>query len=299
MSDYSRIFTGVHTALVTPLREGRVAWEDLESLVEQQIQAGVDGIVAVGTTGESPTLSHAEHIEVIQRVSATAAGRVPVIAGTGSNSTHEAVELSVEAEGAGADGLLQVTPYYNKPNQEGLFRHFGAVAEKCGLPILLYSIPGRCVISIDIETMARLHEAYPHITAVKEAGGSTDRVGQIVRTLGRGFPVLSGDDSMTLPFTVVGGSGVVSVASNLFVEPLRRMLAEAAGGDLVRARELHQRLSPLFSALFVEPNPVPVKVALAQLGRISSEEVRLPLAPATDGTRDLLRRVLAPLADLA
>ncbi|MFP4352061.1 MAG: 4-hydroxy-tetrahydrodipicolinate synthase [Puniceicoccaceae bacterium] len=295
MSSETSIFRGVQTALVTPMSGGAIAWADLEALVSRQIEEGVDGLVAVGTTGESPTLDEAEHLGVIRRVREVAAGRTPVIAGTGSNSTAEALHLSREAEKLGVDALLLVAPYYNKPNQEGLFLHFSAIAEATGLPILLYSIPSRCGIEIGVDTVARLHEKHPHIRGIKEAGGSTDRVTALVRALGEDFAVTSGDDSLTLPFLSVGATGVVSVASNLFVEPLRRMVA-AARSDPGEARRIHARFAPLFDALFVEPNPVPVKAALAESGRISSPEVRLPLAPATDGTRALLRSVLSGLS---
>ncbi len=295
MTTGTTIFKGVQTALVTPMSQGEVAWADLEALVSRQIDEGVDGLVAVGTTGESPTLNDDEHLGVIRRIREIAAGRTPVIAGTGSNSTAEALHLSRKAGDLGADALLLVAPYYNKPNQEGLFLHFSAIAGATDLPILLYSIPSRCGIEIGVDTVARLHERHPNICGIKEAGGSTDRVTALVRALGVDFAVMSGDDSLTLPFLSVGATGVVSVASNLFVEPLRRMVA-AAGSDPLEARRIHTRFAPLFDALFTEPSPVPVKVALADSGAISSPEVRLPLAPATDETRALLRSVLAGLS---
>lgn len=295
MRSGTTIFKGVQTALVTPMSAGEVAWEDLESLVTHQIDEGVDGLVAVGTTGESPTLKDDEHLEVVRKVREIGGGRTPVIAGTGSNSTAEALHLSREAEKLGVDALLLVAPYYNKPNQEGLFLHFSAIAGATETPILLYSIPSRCGIEIGVETVARLHEKHPNICGIKEAGGSTDRVTALVRALGPDFAVMSGDDSLTLPFLSVGATGVVSVASNLFVEPLRRMVA-AAGSNPSEARRIHARFAPLFSALFVEPNPVPVKFALSDSGLIASPEVRLPLAPATEETRNLVRSVLADLS---
>ncbi len=276
------------------MRQGEVAWDDLDRLVLSQMEDGVDGLVAVGTTGESPTLDDEEHIGVIRRVRELAQGRTPVIAGTGSNSTAEALDLSRQAEEAGADALLLVAPYYNKPNQEGLFLHFSAIAEATRLPILLYSIPSRCGIEIGVDTVTRLHEKYPHICGIKEAGGSCERVVDLVEALGPDFSVMSGDDALTLPFLALGASGVVSVASNLRVSPLREMVA-AAQTDPPRAREIFQRYAPLFHALFVEPNPVPVKFALAEMGIISSPEVRLPLAPITETTQDLIRLVLADL----
>ncbi|MBC2602380.1 4-hydroxy-tetrahydrodipicolinate synthase [Puniceicoccus vermicola] len=288
------IFKGVQTALATPMRDGEVAWDDLERLVLSQMEEGVDGLVAVGTTGESPTLNHDEHIGVIRRVGELAKGRTPVIAGTGSNSTTEALELSQEAEKAGADALLLVAPYYNKPNQEGLFLHFSAIAEATELPIILYSIPSRCGIEIGVDTVARLYEKYPQICGMKEAGGSCDRVTELVQKLGSDFAVMSGDDALTPPFMSFGATGVISVASNLYVSPLREMVS-AANTNPARAREIFEKFAPLFSTLFVEPNPVPVKFALAEKGMISSPEVRLPLAPISKPTQDLIRKVLADL----
>jgi 4-hydroxy-tetrahydrodipicolinate synthase len=258
------------------------------------MEKGIDGLVAVGTTGESPTLNDEEHIGVIRRVCELADGRTPVIAGTGSNSTAEALHYSQKAEKAGADALLLVAPYYNKPNQEGLFLHFSAIAEATDLPILLYSIPSRCGIEIGVDTVARLYEKFPQICGMKEAGGACDRVTELVRALGSDFSVMSGDDALTLPFMSFGARGVVSVASNLYVKPLREMVSTSQT-DPARARAIFEKYAPLFSALFVEPNPVPVKFALAEMGMISSPEVRLPLAPITSSTKDLIRTVLADL----
>jgi len=272
-----------------------VAWDDLESLVANQLKDGVNGLVAVGTTGESPTLNDQEHLDVIRKVCELADGKVPVIAGTGSNSTSEALHYSKEAEAAGADALLLVAPYYNKPNEEGLFLHFSAIAEATRLPILLYSIPSRCGIDIGVDTVARLYEKYPHVCGMKEAGGSCDRVVQLVRALGPDFAVTSGDDALTLPFLSLGASGVVSVASNLYVSQLRDMV-DSFATDPGRSLKIFQRFSQLFSALFVEPNPVPVKFAMAEKGLISSPEVRLPLAPISEENKALLRQVLSDLA---
>jgi len=288
------VFKGVQTALATPMLDGEIAWKDMEKLILSQLEQGVDGLVAVGTTGESPTLNDEEHIEVIRRTREIANGRTPVIAGTGSNSTVEAVRLSQQAEAVGADALLLVAPYYNKPNQEGLFLHFSEVAKGTRLPILLYSIPSRCGIEIGVDTVARLHEKFPHVCGIKEAGGSCDRVAELKAALDDNFSIMSGDDALTLPFLSLGAHGVVSVASNLYVEPLRKMV-KAAQNNLPEAQEIFQRFAPLFSALFVEPNPVPVKVALAEKGLISSPEVRLPLAPASEATFNLISRVLTAL----
>ena len=291
-------FSGVYTALATPMRDGQVAYADLESLIEHQLKGGIDGLVSVGTTGESPTLSNAEHIEVIHATVATAAGRVPVIAGTGSNSTAEAVELTRQAEAAGADGFLVVAPYYNKPTQEGLFLHFSQIAEVTEKPIVLYSIPSRCGIEISVDVTARLYEAYPHVNCMKAAEGSCEKVTEYVRRLGPDYAVMSGDDGLTLPFMSAGATGVISVASNLVVAPLVEMVRAANANDFASARTTFLKYYPLFKAIFVEPNPVPVKYALARAGIIQSAEVRLPLSPLTGTSRELLDPLLDKLAGL-
>lgn len=280
-----KIFSGVHTALITPFRDGKVAFDEIERLVERQIADGVSGIVAVGTTGESPTLDHDEHIAVIERAVKTASGRVPVIAGTGSNSTEEAVALTRKADLVGADGLLVVTPYYNKPSQQGLFLHMSEVAKATAKPIILYSIPGRCVIEFGLDTVARMHEAHPHICGIKESGGSCDRVEEMVRTMGDAFIVVSGDDSMTLPFMSVGAQGVISVASNLLAAEFAKMVRHALDNDFAAARAIYHRYAKFCHDIFLEPNPVPIKHAMQARGLISSAEVRLPLAPLGDETR--------------
>ncbi len=286
-------FSGVYTALVTPFKQGRVAFDELQALVEKQIAAGVDGLVPVGTTGESPTLDHGEHIEVVRAVVETARGRVPVIAGAGSNSTSEAVSLTKRAHDAGVDGVLQVSPYYNKPSQEGLFRHFSAVADATDKPVVLYSIPGRCVIEIAVPTIERLFARHPHVNHIKEAGGSCDRVDLLRQALGDDLTILSGDDSLTLPFMSLGAKGVISVASNFLPAELGRMVKAALQGDYGAALREHRRLYPLFKALFIEPNPVPVKTAMAQAGIISSSEVRAPLCDMTPANRQVLIGAIA------
>lgn len=286
-------FTGTYTALVTPFKNGAVAFDELKSLVETQIAAGISGLVPVGTTGESPTLDHEEHSDVIRAVVETAAGRVPVLAGTGSNSTAEAVSLTERARDVGVDGFLQVAPYYNKPTQEGLFRHFSAVADVTDKPIMLYSIPGRCAIEIGVATVARLHDRHAHINHIKEAGGSCDRVDQLRNALGDDLVIVSGDDSMTLPFLALGAKGVVSVASNLLPAEVGTMVAAALEGDFAGALAMHRRLGPLFKGLFAETSPAPIKYALAQAGVLSSAEVRLPLCEMSLGGREELDRVLA------
>ncbi len=272
-------FAGVHTALVTPMEGGAVCYPDLQALVERQVGEGINGIVAVGTTGESPTLSHSEHADVIRAVIETAAGRVPVIAGTGSNATTETIDLTRQADAAGADAILQVAPYYNKPSQEGLFQHFAAVAEVTEKPIILYSIPGRCGVDIGVETCARLFEKYPHVLGIKEAGGNCDRVALLRDTLGPDYLILSGDDPLTLPFMSLGAHGVISVGSNLVIGDWVRMVALARENDFEAAGAINGRYYQLFRKLLsLAPNPVPIKHALWRCGQLRSPEVRLPLA---------------------
>ena len=289
-------FSGVFTAIVTPMDQGAVAFDDLQKLVEYQIDEGIDGLVVVGTTGESPTLDHKEHLEVVRKVIEVAAGRVPVIAGTGSNSTTEAVELTRKAHEAGADGMLQVTPYYNKPNQEGLYRHFSTVAEATDKPIILYSIPSRCGIEVGIETMSRLAGQFPHVRTIKESGGSTDRVSALLQAAGDQLTVLSGDDYMTLPFISAGAKGAISVASNLVVKDLVAMVRSALKNDYGNAMTLHNKYYSLFKNLFLEPNPVPIKYALKRAGIIGSDEVRLPLCEMSERNRKILDDTLDSLA---
>ena len=290
-----RPLTGTITALVTPFRNGKVAYDDLRKLVEFQIRGGIDGLVPVGTTGESPTLSHEEHIEVVRAVIAAVRGRVPVIAGTGSNSTAEAVGLTALAHEAGADAMLVVAPYYNKPGPEGLFRHFATIADTTDRPIILYSIPGRCGIEIGVPVVQRLRARYGHVRWVKEAGGSVDRVDQLKEALGSDITVLSGDDVLTLPFMSAGAEGVISVASNLFVRDVGKLVRLALENNFAAAGKLHRRLYPIFKALFIESNPVPVKAALARAGIIGSDEVRLPLCEMSAPNRAILERALGAL----
>ena len=288
-----RQFTGSYTALVTPFRRGAVAYDELRKLVEFQIKGGIDGLVPVGTTGESPTVTHEEHLEIIRCTIEAVRGRVPVIAGTGSNSTHEAVDMTKAADAAGADGMLLVAPYYNRPTQEGLFQHFSRIAEVTAKPIVLYSIPGRCGVEIGVGVIERLRAKYPHVAHVKEAGGSVDRVDQIIQAMGDAVTVLSGDDSLTLPFMSVGAKGVISVVSNYLPGEVTKLAALALAGDFDRARALHRKLYPLFKTFFIESNPVPIKLAMARAGLIGSEEVRLPLTPLGDTSRKTLLAALA------
>lgn len=287
--------TGTITALATPFRDGQVSYPDLKKLVAHQIKGGIDGLVPVGTTGESPTLDWDEHMEVIRFVIAEAKGRVPVIAGTGSNSTAEALTLTKLSDEAGADAMLVVAPYYNKPSQEGLFRHFSEIAEATDKPIILYSIPGRCGIEISINVVERLRARYKHVAWIKEAGGSVDRVDQLKNALGNDLVVLSGDDSLTLPFMSVGAQGVISVASNLYVREIGKMVKVALANDFAKAAKIHRQLYPAFKTLFIEPNPVPIKYALGRAGIISSAEVRSPLCDMLPANVKTLEQVLAAL----
>ena len=285
------MFTGTYTAIVTPFRNGKLDEAALERLIRAQVRAGVDGIVPVGTTGESPTLDYEEHVQMIERSVKLARGWIKVLAGTGANSTSEAIYLTRHAEKAGADGSLQVAPYYNKPTQEGLFQHFRAIARATRLPIVLYSIPGRCGIEIGVDTVKRLAQACKNIVGIKEAGGSADRVSQLRAALGPRFEILSGDDSLTLPFMAVGAQGVISVVSNVIPRQVAQMVKAYAAGKTGAALKLHQKYYPLFKDLFIETNPVPVKAALAMLGQIE-EEYRLPLVPLSAKNREVLRATM-------
>ena len=287
-------FAGTYTALVTPFRDGAFDREAFRSLIESQIEGGVEGIVPVGTTGESPTLTYEEHTEVIQVAIEAAKGRCKVIAGTGSNSTKEAIFLTGEAEKLGADAALVVAPYYNKPSQEGLYRHYRAIAEAVNIPIVLYSIPGRCGIEIGVETVVRLANDCAAIVCIKEAGGSVERVSQLRQVVPEAFEILSGDDSLTLPFLSAGGVGVISVASNLIPRDVSGFVRAWRAGRIQEAVDVHRRFYRLFKDLFVEPNPVPIKYALSLRGALSSE-VRLPLCEMSDSSKDKLRSTLSAL----
>src|SRR4051812_7113494 len=285
------MFRGTYTALVTPFRDGAIDAAAFEKLIEGQIAAGITGLVAIGTTGESPTLSHDEREQVIRLTIEIVRGRCQVLAGTGSYSTSDAIGATIAAEKMGVNGALVVSPYYNKPSQEGLFRHFQAVARSTTLPIMLYNIPGRCGVDISAETVERLAKECPNIVSIKEASGSVDRVADLRVRMPEAFTILSGDDGLTLPFLAVGAAGVVSVASNLLPAEVRALVETFQNGDSKEALRLHQRLSGLFKDLFVEPNPVPVKTALSWRGQMSSE-VRLPLCEMTTGNAARLRETL-------
>jgi len=285
------MFTGTYTAIVTPFCNGVLDEAALERLIKSQIKGGVDGIVPVGTTGESPTLDYEEHVRVIELAVQFANKKIKVLAGTGGNSTSEAIYLTKAAEEAGADGSLQVAPYYNKPTQEGLFQHFTSIAVATKLPIVLYSIPGRCGIEIGVDTVKRLAAANKNIVGIKEAGGSADRVSQLRAALGPKFKILCGDDSLTLPFMAVGADGVVSVASNVIPREVSQMVNAFARGKISEAQKLHAKFYPLFKDLFIETNPVPVKAALALMGMMK-EEYRLPLVAMSAKNKEVLRKTL-------
>jgi 4-hydroxy-tetrahydrodipicolinate synthase len=289
-----RTLTGAITALATPFCGSGVSFKDLGKLVEAQVKGGVDGLVPVGTTGESPTLSHEEHMDVIRATIEFARGRVPVIAGTGSNSTAEALELTRLSDEAGADAVLVVTPYYNKPSQEGLFRHYCAIADATDLPIILYSIPSRCGVEIGVPLVERLRARYGHVRWIKEAGGSVDRVDQMKRAMGDDITVLCGDDALTLAFMASGAEGVISVASNLIPKEVVRLVRLAQKNDMAAASRQHRKLYPLFKALFIEPSPVPLKATLAAAGIFESDEVRLPLCAMAPANRAIVMRASAP-----
>jgi 4-hydroxy-tetrahydrodipicolinate synthase len=287
-------FEGCMTALVTPFRDGKVDFDALGKLVDWQIQSGIDGLVAVGTTGESATLDVKEHVDVIAHVVKVAAGRVPVIAGAGGNATSEALELTRASEAAGADGLLHVTPYYNRPTQEGLYRHFETIARATKLPIVLYNVPSRTACDMLPETVERL-AAIDNIVAVKEATGNLARATEVIARVGERMTVLSGDDATCFPLYAVGARGVISVVSNVAPADMAEMWDAVRAGKWDRARELHYRLRVLNHLLFVETSPAPVKAALALMGR-GTNELRLPLVPASQSTIDALRGQLKSMA---
>ncbi len=282
------MFQGSMVAMVTPFKDGEIDFETMGKLIDYQIKNGTDAIVPCGTTGESPTLSHQEHDRVVQFTVEKAAGRVPVIAGAGSNSTAEALRLTAHAREVGADGALVITPYYNKPTQRGLIEHFRKIAEETDIPLVLYNVPGRTAVKLNPETIAEL-AAIENIVAVKEACGSVDQVSQILNLCD--ITVLSGDDMLTLPMMAVGASGVISVAANIIPRPVSRLVHAALGGKWDEARDLHYQLYSLFQAMFIETNPIPVKTSLAMMGKIR-EEFRLPLCGLAPGHRVELEELL-------
>lgn len=289
------MFKGAITAIVTPFKEDEsLDLEALKRLVEFQIKGKIDGIVPCGTTGESPTLNYEEHEIVVETVIDAVKGRVPVIAGTGSNCTKEAVEMTIKAEGAGADASLQVCPYYNKPTQEGLYRHFSAIAKAVDIPIIIYNIKGRTGINMETATLARLAKEHSNIAAVKEASGDISQMQDVLNTLPKDFDVLSGDDNMTFPLMKLGGKGVISVVSNIIPTDIHNLTEYSLKGDFKKAEELHNKLMPLFKGAFIETNPVPIKAALAMKGMIK-ESYRLPMCEMQAENKRKLREILEGL----
>jgi len=284
------MFSGSMAAIITPFRNGEVDTEALDRLIEFQLANGTSAIVPCGSTGESATLSHREHADIIRFVVRVVRGRVPVIAGTGSNSTTEAIELTCAAKEAGASASLLISPYYNKPTQEGIYQHYKAIAETARYPLILYNIPGRTGSKIEATTVARLAEL-EYVVGLKEATGSLDEVQECIRLADGRIDVYSGDDSLTLPVIAVGGTGVISVVANILPRQSADMVQAALTGDYATARRIHYQMLPLIRALFLETNPIPVKAALAMM-EYCRDELRLPLVPMTDGARTKLRAVM-------
>lgn len=284
-------FSGAFTALVTPFKGGELDEDAYRALIEWQIAQGINGVVPCGTTGESATLSHAEHGRVIRICVEQVAGRVPVLAGAGSNNTREAVELTRYARDAGADGALLITPYYNKPTPAGLVEHFKAIAREVSLPFVVYNVPGRTALNLAPETLARIHKAVPEVVGVKEATGDLKQVSDIIELMGPGFSVLSGDDFTVLPLLALGGTGVISVVSNVVPAAMAALCAAYEARDHEQAMALHFQMMPLTRAMFSETNPIPVKTSLALMGRIALE-LRLPLVEMVPETRARLEGVL-------
>jgi 4-hydroxy-tetrahydrodipicolinate synthase len=282
------MFTGVLPAVVTPFKNGEVDEESLRQLIEFQIENGVHGLVPCGTTGESATLSHEEHNRVVEIAVDQVKGRVPVVAGTGSNNTVEAIRLTAHAKKSGADGVLMISPYYNKPTQEGLYQHYKKVAESVDIPIVVYNIPGRTAVNIEPSTFVRLAEI-DNIVGVKEASGSMKQITEIIRLCGDKLTVVSGEDFLTYPLMSVGGKGVICVVANIVPRDMADLCNLLLAGDFKKGREIYYRLLPLCHAMFYETNPAPVKAALEMMGKISSGEVRLPLASMSDANLERLR----------
>ena len=288
------MFSGTYTALITPFKGDESVDEDaLRKLVDAQIDGGVDGLVPMGTTGESPTVSHEENLRVIEIVVDQAKGRVPVIAGTGSNSTAEAIQMTSRAKELGANASLQVAPYYNKPNQEGFYRHFTAIGDAVDLPMVVYNIPGRTGKNIETDTLMRLAE-HPNIVAVKEASGSIPQMMEVAARKPKDFDLLSGDDNLAFPLVALGGGGVVSVASNAAPGLVSKMIKLALDGKLEKARSEHYRLMPLFKMVFFDTNPIPIKYAMSLLG-YCEEVYRLPLCELEEQTKEKVKSVLTNL----
>jgi 4-hydroxy-tetrahydrodipicolinate synthase len=284
-------FRGALTALATPFKNNEVDEDTFRQHIERQIEQGIHGLVPCGTTGESATLSHQEHKDVIRICIDQARGRVPVVAGAGSNNTMEAIELTRFAKEAGADGVLLITPYYNKPTQQGLVAHFKTIANEVPLPFIVYNVPGRTGVNLLPETLARMSREIPEVVGVKEASGNINQISQIVEYCGRDFTVLAGEDFIVLPLMCLGGRGVISVASNVAPGMMAALCDAHAGGEQERALDLHYRLAPLVRGMFLETNPIPVKTALSMMGHMDLE-LRLPLVPMQPDNEDRLRTIL-------
>ncbi len=285
-------FRGAFVAVVTPFIDGKLDEEGLKNLIEFHIENGTHGIVPCGTTGESATMSHAEHHRVVELTVQTVKGRVPVLAGTGSNSTSESIELTKHAKAAGANGALMITPYYNRPSQEGLYQHFKAVAEAVDIPIILYNVPSRTSINMLPQTVARC-AAIANIVGIKEATGNLNQISEVIALCPKDFAVLSGDDFTSMATVMIGGTGVISVTSNVAPKDMASMIAAALAGNVEKAKELHYKLFPLMQAMFLDTNPVPAKTALQLMGKIKSGAVRLPLYKMNDETTGKLKKVLS------
>ena len=285
------MFQGSFVALITPFRNGKVDEDRLRELVEFHIKNGTNGLVPCGTTGESPTLSHEEHKRVIKIVIEQARRRIPVIAGTGSNSTAEALDLTLNAKESGADASLLLCPYYNRPTQRGMYLHFKEIAAKVNIPIIIYNIPSRTGVNLEPQTLANLNSSCPNIVGVKEASGNLDQVSMIIKLCSKDFCVLSGDDSLTLPIMSVGGKGVISVVANILPGETAEMVGKFLKGDIEETRQLHYKLFPLVRALFIETNPIPLKTAMALLKR-DTGELRLPLAPMSEENLTKLKKAM-------
>src|SRR5262245_21676661 len=285
------MFSGSIVAMVTPFRGGKVDWENLAALVDFHVDSGTTGIVACGTTGESATLNHTEHLDVVKAVVKAARKRIPVIAGTGSNSTQEAVYLTQEAEKAGADGALLISPYYNRPTQEGIYQHYKKVAESVGIPIIVYNIPGRTGSKIEPETLARLSEI-KNVAGVKEATGSVDQAIDVIRLCGDNLAVYSGEDSLTFSLMALGGKGVISTVANIAPKEMSQLTDACLNGNWETGRKLQLKLIPLIRSVFLETNPIPIKTALSLMGKCTGD-LRLPLTPMSEGNLKKLQRQMA------
>jgi 4-hydroxy-tetrahydrodipicolinate synthase len=285
-------FRGAYVAIVTPFTDGRIDERELAGLIEFQISGGTHGIVPCGTTGESATMNHEEHHRVVELTIRTVAGRVPVVAGSGSNSTAESIELTRHAKDAGADGALMITPYYNKPSQEGLYQHFKAVAEAVDIPIILYNVPSRTGVNMLPETVARCAQI-PNIVGIKEATADLNQISEVIRLCPKEFTVLSGDDFTSLPTLAIGGQGVISVTSNVAPADMAAMMEAGLAGDYGRARELHYKLFPLMKSMFYDTNPVPAKTALALMGKIKAANPRQPLWSMSGTKQEELKKALS------